>query len=84
MIGEIVLFRIHEDPPIDRPLLVVADHSGILSGELFLDWDPDRAALWVQKNSFFAPHPGSRTMEVREIHAGTALGQWHPRPGQAT
>lgn len=79
MIGEIVLFRIHEDPPIDRPLLVVSDQGSSLSGELFLDWDPDRAALWVQKNSFFAPHQGTRTMEVRQVAFGLGLGQWHKR-----
>lgn len=79
MIGEIVLFRIHEDPPIDRPFLVIADQSGSLSGELFLDWEPDRAALWVQKNSFFAPHRDMRTMEVKQVQPGFGLGQWHRR-----
>lgn len=79
MIGEVVLFRIHEDPVVDRPLLVVTDKSGILSGELFLDWEEDRPTLWIQKNAFYMPHKDLRTLPVQGVHAGHGLGEWHRR-----
>lgn len=79
LVGEIVLLRIHDDPLIERPLLVVADKNSVLSGELFLDWEEDCQAEWIQKNMFYRPSRELRTTTVYKIPSGSGLGQWRKR-----
>jgi hypothetical protein len=78
-VGDIVLFLIHEDPPVWRPLLVVAETEDGLTGELFLDPDEDRSAEWVQKNMFYLPQRETRTVAVYRVVRGDGLGQWREK-----
>ena len=78
-VGEVVLLRIHDDPLLERPLLVVSDKDGVLSGELFLDWEKDCQAEWIQKNMFYRPSKELRMMVVYGVSSGGGLGQWRKR-----
>lgn len=79
LIGEIVLFKVHDSPEVLRPLLVVSEKEGAVSGELFLDWEEDRQALWLQKNMFYLPHKEMRQMPIYGVSRGGKLGQWRKK-----
>ena len=74
-VGQVVLFRI--DKAEWRPLLVVKTGAdGVVSGELFLDWEEDRHSEWVRKHMFFGPHQERRSVEIRGVVKGPEVGQW--------
>jgi len=77
--GEIVLFRINENPEILRPLLVVSVVDGdTISGEVFLDYERDRQYDWPRK-LFYALHKDFRVQWVSGAAPGSAVGTWRER-----
>jgi hypothetical protein len=80
--GEVVLFRINENPEILRPLLVVSVVDGdTISGEVFLDYERDRQYDWPRK-LFYALHKDSRFQWVSGVLAGSAVGTWRERESE--
>lgn len=74
MIGETVLLQI--DSGIFRPLLVVVVKEGLVSGELYLNWETD----WTEylRTKLLPCRPGQlqRSFWVKGLKEGTKLGEW--------
>jgi hypothetical protein len=76
-VGDIVLFRISSDT--SRPLLVTRAAEGKVDGELFLNWQHDRAASWCVAHAFYLPSKETHQMEVFGVEFGAEVGQWQPK-----
>lgn len=82
MVGDIVLFKIDELTRVDllRPLLVVAEHEGTVTGQLFLDWESDRISNWCRAHCFYSGAGQHNAVMVFLAKRGSAIGEWRPKP----
>ena len=76
-VGSVV--RLEIAAGVHRPLLVhTIEPAGTLAGELFLNWEEDMKAAWVREHCFYPPDLEHRTIAVKRVRRGTAVGEWEP------
>ena len=83
-IGEIVLFKIDpSDFGIWRPLLVTwVNDDFSVEGEVFFNWERDRAREWPVKRLFYRLDKENRTVEVKGVKVGEGVGEYRLRVEQ--
>lgn len=80
LVGDTVIFKIHDDPPVYRPLLVIHVVSPTeVDGELFLSYAVDWAYDWPKQNLFVQLNETNRIRQIGSAMFGEEVGQWRPR-----
>ena len=85
-IGEILLFKIDpSDFGLWRPLLVTHVHDdSSVEGEVFFNWERDRHREWPVKHLFYRLDKENRTVEVKGVKEGDAVGDYRRRTAEKT